>query len=145
MGTQIELDSHPAPIHFVRRPPGSVRRLNADENRDGSLKLSWEAPSGVTRVDGYRIERTPEGQTYELIGETSERDFTIAQAVPGEPWFYRVTAFNLRGAGEAKQVFFHRRACRLHPRGPNLECISMPIPIIPGVQVNISEPDWESP
>ncbi len=145
MGTQIELDSHPAPIHFVRRPPGPVRRLNAAENRDGSLKLFWEAPAGITRVDGYRIERTPEGQTYELIGETPALEFTIAQPVPGEPWFYRVTAFNLRGAGEAKQVFFHRRACRLHPRGPDLECISMPIPIIPGVQVNISEPDWESP
>lgn len=68
MGTQIELDSSPAPIHFVRRPPGPVRRLNAAENRDGSLKLFWEAPAGITRVDGYRVERTPEGQTYELIG-----------------------------------------------------------------------------
>lgn len=145
MGTQIELDSSPAPIHFVRRPPGSVRRLNAAENRDGSLKLFWEAPSGITRVDGYRIERTPEGQTYELIGETQALEYTIARPVPGEPWFYRVTAFNRHGAGDAKLVFFHRRACRLHPRGPDLECISIPIPVIPGVRVNISEPVGESP
>ncbi len=145
MGTQIELDSSPAPIHFVRRPPGWVRRLNGTEQPDGTLKLFWEPPTGISRVDGYRIQRTREGQNYELVGETQELEFTIGHAMPGDPWFYQVMAFNHRGEGWAKWVYFRRRDERFPPRGRKFVGLSFPFPVSPGGRVEIFEPKWESP
>jgi hypothetical protein len=135
----IQFDSAPAPVHFVRRVPGPVRHLNATEQLGGALHLHWEPPGGMTRIEGYRVERTRDGHDYEHLGDTVARQFTITNPVPGEPWFYRVTAFNVRGVGRAKRVFFHRRARRLRPRGPILRAMLLPIPVIPGRRVGISE------
>lgn len=139
MGFQIDLDPIHAPVRFTRRAPGAVRRLDAREHPGGDLTLRWLPPSGITHIEGYRVERTREGREYELLAETDELEFTVANPQPGEPWFYRVTAFNLHGVGRARMVFFHRRAARLRPRGPILRCISVPVPVIPGVRVAISE------
>lgn len=139
MGIQIDLDQITAPIHFVRRTPSPVRRLTTREHPGGDLTLHWQPPAGITRTDGYRVERTREGRVYELLSVTDELEFTVAHPTPGEPWFYRVTAFNLRGIGRARLVYFHRPAVRLRPRGPILRCMSFPVPVIPGLRLQIYE------
>lgn len=144
MGFQIDLDTITAPVHFTHRAPGSVRRLSAREHLGGDLSLHWQAPARVERIDGYRVERTREGRVYELLGITDELEFTVAQPVPGEPWFYRVSAFNFRGIGRARMVYFHRRAMRLRPRGPILRCMSFPVPVRPGRRMEIMEDPWPS-
>ena len=60
----------PPALHLVRRVPGPVRLLFAREQTGGSLLLWWKRPAGGTWVDGYRIERTPQGRDYELLGTT---------------------------------------------------------------------------
>ena len=139
MGFQVDLDEVRAPIHFTRRAPGAVRDLDAHKEPCGDLTLRWLPPSGITRIDGCRIERTREGREYELLAETDDLQFTITNPQPGEPWFYRVTAFNLHGIGRARMVYFHRRGARLRLRGRILRCMSFPIPVIPGVRLHISE------
>ena len=139
MGFQIDLDFIRPRIHFTRRAPGAVRDLDAHEEPCGDLTLRWLPPFGGTWIDGYRIERTREGRKYELLAETDGLQFTIVNPERGEPWFYRVTAFNVRGVGRARRVYFHRRAVPLHPRGRILRCMSFPIPAIPGVRLNIME------
>ena len=139
MGFQIDLDQITAPAHFIRRAPDPLRRLTAREHPGGDLALHWQPPARTTRIDGYRVERTREGRVYELLGVTDELEFTVTQPTPGEPWFYRVTAFNLRGIGRARLVYFHRRAVRLRPRGPILRCMSFPVPVFPGLRLRIFE------
>ena len=139
MGIQFDFDSAPAPVHHVRRVPGPVRHLNATEQFAGNLTLHWEPPLGGTHLDGYRVERTREGRVCEPLGDTKAREFTITKPVPGESWFYRVTAFNVRGDGRVTQVFFHRRASRVRSRGPILRTLSFPIPVTPGRGVGIME------
>ena len=141
MGFQIDLDEIRPPVHLDRRTPGPVRRLNGREEPGGDLKLWWLRPAGGAWIDGYRIERTREGRNYELLSVTDELQHTVATPERGEPWFYRVTAFNGRGIGRARLVFLHRPAVRLRPRGRILPCKTLLIPVIPGVRVNISE-DW---
>ena len=143
MGFQIDLGTISVPIHFARRLPGPVRRLTARKPLDGDLVLCWLPPLGGTWIDGYRITRTRDGREYELLGETDELEFTIVNPERGETWFYRVIAFNLRGEGRARMVYFHRPAARLRPRGPILRCMSFPVPATPGRRVEIIEPEWE--
>ena len=144
MGIQFDFDSAPAPVHFVRRVPGPVRHLDATEQFGGSLTLHWKPPVGGTHLDGYRVQRTREGRVYELLGDTKAREFTVTKPVPGESWFYRVTAYNVRGDGRVKQVFFHRRARRLRLPGAVLRTMSFPIPVIPGRGVEIMELEPEA-
>lgn len=144
MGIQFDFDSTPAPVHYVRRVPGPVQHLDATEQFGGNLTLHWKPPLGGTHLDGYRVERTREGRVYEHLGDTVAQEFTIKNPTPGEPWFYRVTAFNVRGVGRAKHVYFHQRARRLHPRVPVLRAMSFPIPVIPGRGVEIMELEPET-
>jgi hypothetical protein len=141
MGLHIDFESASLPQHFIHRVPGPVRSLIATTHHDGRLVLHWEPPGGITRVDGYRITRTRDGHAYELLGETTALEFTVAAPEPGEPWFYRVVAHNLRGIGGARRVYFFRRAKRLRPGGRILPCVSLPVPIRPGLCVRISEGD----
>ena len=90
-------------------------------------------------LDGYRIERTKQGREYERIGETEDLEFTIASPTPGDRWFYRVTAFNPRGAGRARMVYFYRRPNRLRPRGLLQPRLLQAVPVIPGMRVQICE------
>ena len=139
MGIQFDFDSAPAPVHYLRRVPGPVGHLNATERFGGNLRLHWKPPLGGTHLDGYRVERTREGRVYEQLGDTKAQQFTIVNPAQGKPWFYRVTAFNVRGVGRAKQVYFHQRARRLRPRGPLVRTLSFPIPVIPGRGVKIMQ------
>ena len=145
MGFQIDLDPIHAPVRFTRRAPGAVPRLDAREHPGRDLALWWLPPSGITHIEGYRVERTREGREYELLAETDGLEFTVTNPQPGEPWFYRVSAFNMHGTGRARMVFFHRRADRLRPRGPILRTMSFPIPVSPGTRLQITETWRPSP
>ena len=138
-GYQIDLDQIHAPVHFTRRVPGPVRRITARKPLDGDLRLVWWPPSGGTRIDGYRIKRTRDGHEYELLGETDELEFTVANPPPGEPWFYRVSAFNVRGEGGALMVYLHLPVGRLRSDGAPVRLHSYPIPAIPGGRLEIIE------
>ena len=136
MGMLIDLDS-PVPRPTVRRLPGPVRDLEAVQSSCGKLVLRWKPPRGVW-VSGYRVERTREGRGYERLGELSEGWFLV-DPPSGEPWFYRVTAVNARGAGRAKLVFFYCCGDRFVRGGHNLAPMLMPIAIVPGLRVQINE------
>jgi len=146
MGLLAELETVSPPRSFVRRRPGPIRRLSAGEQRHGDLRLVWQAPTGDTPVTGYRVERTREGRHYELLGETTWTHFTVPRPARRDPRFYRVTAFNLRGGGRAKLMWFferrlrHWRPGRHHDPGMSL---SQRIPVAPGLRVSMNELVWE--
>ncbi|MDD5141773.1 MAG: fibronectin type III domain-containing protein [Verrucomicrobiales bacterium] len=116
---------------FCRAKPGPVRRLYAGTNSHGRLFLHWLPPAGG-RADFYRIERTRDGQAYELVAELKGIWFCLADAPLHEPWFYRVVAVNARGIGRAKCVWFFQRA-------GNGKSRLLLVPAIPGLVVNICE------
>lgn len=138
MGNIFELETPTLILGFARRVPSPVRRLDAIATARGTLVLRWKVPVGVC-VSGYRIERTREGRDYELIGETTATEFFIYHPPPGESWFYRVTAFNARGAGGFRLVWLFRRGDRFIAGGHNQNDLLMPIAVIPSLRVNI----WE--
>ena len=137
MGYLIDLDSPTPVLCTVHRVPGPVRLLMATDRYRGNLFLEWKPPRGVM-VQGYRIERTREGRRYELLRETQAPECYLVNLPPGEPWFYRVTAFNARGAGRARQVFFFQRGYRLSS-GRFVENRLMRVPVVPGLRVDICE------
>ncbi len=142
MGMLIELDTGWTPPPSIRRPPAPVRHLRAAELHDGRLWLTWEPPARHAPVTGYRIERTREGRHYELLGETADTSFHMPRPALRDPWFYRVTAFNLRGAGRAKMAWFYERRPRRWRPGrtdPRMS-LSLPFPVAPGLRVQITEP-----
>lgn len=117
----------------VRARPGPVRRLEARPYGPGTLVLYWQRPAGG-RVVGYRIERTREGREYERVGETRNPIFFVREAPLDEPWFYRVTAYNARGAGRCKLVWLYRWSERGKP-------LIVPVAVVPGLRVTVCE--WE--
>jgi hypothetical protein len=138
MGNIFDLESPTRITGFARRVPGPVRRLDAVITPRGTLVLRWQAPRGV-RISGYRIERTRAGREYGLIGETTAPMFYIYHAPPGEPWFYRVTAWNARGAGEFRLVWLFRRADRFVPGGHNRHHLLQSVIAQPGLRVTVCE------
>lgn len=113
------------------RLPGAVTGLWCRATREGGLMFAWQRPPGRTPVEGYRIERTREGRNYELVAETEQESFVLPPVALNDGWFYRVTAFNERGAGAARWVYFFLR----RPRDPILQLV----PVRPGMGVTISE------
>lgn len=137
MGNIFDFDSPAKMSGFAPRVPGSVRKFNAVATPRGDLVLRWKPPRGAS-VTAYRIERTREGREYEPVGEVTE-GFFVVNPSPGEPWFYRVTAFNARGSGGFAWVAFFRRGDRFLRGGQNRDSLLHHIPVKPGRQVNV----WE--
>jgi hypothetical protein len=138
MGHLIEPNSQSPQFLSVRNRPGSVRKLDAVATSRGTLLLRWRPPTGVC-VGGYLVDRTREGQDYEPLGETNELEYRIRETPPGEPWFYRVRAFNTRGVGGFRLVFFFRRSDRFIHGGHNHKEMLMAVVARPGLRVTISE------
>jgi hypothetical protein len=138
MGNIFDLDAPTRITGYARCVPGPVRRLDAGIMPSDNLLLRWQAPRGV-RISGYRIERTREGREYELIGETTRNLFYVRNPAPGEPWFYRVTGFNARGAGGFRLVWLYRRADLIVPGGPNRYHLLQPVMALPGLRVTVCE------
>ena len=132
MGNIFDLETPIIVAGYTRRIPGPVRRLSACPCPTGSLMLRWKPPAGGAFITGYRIERTCEGREYELLGETKRLVFFVNNVRSDEPWFYRVTAFNMRGAGGFGLVWLFRRS----NEGKNM---LMPVAAVPGLRVNICE------
>jgi hypothetical protein len=115
----------------VRRVPGAVTGLWYRGTRAGGLMFAWQCPSGATPLDGYRTARTREGREYEWVAETTAESFVLPPVALNDGWFYRVTAFNERGEGPARWVYFFLR----RRRDPILQLV----PVRPGLRVTISE------
>ncbi len=85
-------------------PPAKPDNLTASVNADGSVRLSWEAPSDDT-VSSYRIlrRRPDQGETefLVLVGDTGSTatEFTDRTVEPGVRYVYRVAALNGTGTG----------------------------------------------
>jgi len=96
------------------------------------MLLEWRAPAEAARAWFYRVERTWEGRRYQTLAETQKESYLVRKPSLRKPWFYRVTAVNERGAGRARLVWFlyHRRLG---------QTMRVPIPVIPGLRVNIYE------
>ena len=88
-------------------------------------------------MSGYRIERTREGREYELVGEITGPGWFLVDAPPGEAWFYRVTAFNAKGAGHFRLVWLFRRGDRFQRGGHNLDNFLTAILAGPGLQMDV--------
>ena len=131
MGHIYDLAEPFTPPNFCRARPGPVRASEALAPVTGSLILKWRPPAGG-QVDYYRIERTADGHAYETVAETSQCRFCLRDAPLDGGWFYRVTAVNVRGAGEAKCVWFFQRLNKVRSR---LHFV----PILRGVCVNICD------
>jgi len=89
------------------------------------------------RITGYRIERTREGRDYELLAETTRTDWFIYDPPPGEAWFYRVTAYNNRGAGPFRMVILYRHGRPAAPGQEPLRNRILNIPALPGLKIDI--------
>ncbi len=85
-------------------PPAQPGNLTASVNADGTVSLSWDAPSDDT-VSGYRIlrRRPDQGDTefLVLVGDTGSTatEFTDRMVEPGVRYVYVVAALNPAGAG----------------------------------------------
>ncbi len=138
MATIYDLE-YPATVpHFTTRRPSSVYRLDGQCWFSGNLLLRWQPPRNRAPVSGYRIERTPDGKTYETIGETRNCEFEVIPE-PGEVWFYRVTAWNGRGATRSNTVCCFRAADRLGLNGPPVKSLLQHFPFKPGLTITVCE------
>lgn len=138
MGNIADLDHPYSPgLYRAKRLPGSVHRLNAFVMCDHVLVLRWQKPKGKSWLTGYRIERTREGRDYELLSETTRIDWFIYDPPPGEAWFYRVTAYNNRGAGPFRMVILYRHGRPAAPGQEPLRNRILNIPALPGLKIDI--------
>ena len=81
--------------------------LTATASRDRQIDLAWVAPcdTGGRAINGYRIDRSPNGVTdwQELVADTDKTDVAYSDTglKPGKTWHYWVFAINAIGTGEA--------------------------------------------
>ena len=115
----------------VRRAPRAVTGLWCRATRAGGLMFAWKPPPGGELVEGYRIERTRDGGSYEEIAETATESFVLPPVAFNDGWFYRVSAFNSGGQGPANGVYFYLR----RHRGSILQYVL----VRAGLRVNICE------
>ena len=90
---------------FANDLPGTPTDLTATADGRNAVDLSWTAPVDGGSVDGYRIDRSTDGQTWfahegdtmdNLVQGTSYKDTDLS---PGKDYIYRVFAMNDHGAG----------------------------------------------
>ncbi len=92
------------------RVPAAPRRLTASARGTSTIELSWTAPSnsGSAPITGYRIERSPNGNSSwrELKDDTDPRatEYTDADLNPGTTRYYRVQAINSAGEGDWSNI-----------------------------------------
>lgn len=128
------LDLATAAPWLSRRPrhaPEALTIIWCRPTPDGALLFAWRPPPGRTRVDGYRLERTREGRDYETLLETRNEHASLPPVALNDPWFYRLSAFNARGQGPARRVFFFLRRER--------NSMFLRVPVRPGLRVVINE------
>ena len=98
-------------------PPPPPENVRAVVKKDGSVKLTWDAPDDDT-VTGYRVERYRSaggrnsgrsvgngGAVQTVVEDTGSTDtaYTDTTAQSGTEYRYRVSAINESGAGEASE------------------------------------------
>ena len=87
----------------VTEPPAAPTGLTAQADGDGTISLSWDAPSADDAVTGYEIlRRRPREDettlsTYVADTGSAEASFTDDNATPGTLYVYRIKAINSAG------------------------------------------------
>ena len=90
--------------------PDAPTALTATASGTARINLSWTAPArnGGTRITGYRIEESPDGNSSwtDLVTDTTNTRTTYSHAglSGGTTRHYRVSAINSNGAGAASNV-----------------------------------------
>ena len=95
----------PALAHDI---PGAVGDLKAEAQEDGSIKLTWNAPSTGGNPTGYRIDYLPKatGSIWKLLEADAGSATTYTDSALGSETGrdYRVFAFNEHGTGPVSKV-----------------------------------------
>ena len=87
--------------------PSAPTGLTANADGTAEIDLSWTAPSffGGSPLTGYKIEVSPNGNSSwsNLVGNTGNTNITYSHTGlnPGTTRYYRVSAINSDGAGDA--------------------------------------------
>jgi len=88
--------------------PGAVGDLKAEAQEDGSIKLTWVAPSTGGTPTGYRIDYLPKatGSIWKLLEADAGSATTYTDSALGSETGrdYRVFAFNEHGTGPVSKV-----------------------------------------
>ncbi len=86
--------------------PGTPRNLTTTVSGTSVIELSWDAPTAGPTVTGYRIEVSPNGSAWTLLGTTasSVRTFRESGLAAGTTRHYRVRATNAQGGSAWKTV-----------------------------------------
>ena len=116
----------PPPLATV---PGAATGLSATSAGQSRIDLSWIAPSndGGAAVTGYRIEVSPDGQTWsDLVADTGSTGTTYSHTglSPGTTRYYRVLAINSVGTGNPSNLANATTERESEP--PRLPTLSVP-------------------
>ena len=90
--------------------PGAPRSLVARAAGSTAIELSWDAPTsdGGARITGYRIEASRNRNSGWTIvranTQSSATTYRHTRLLAGNTWYYRVSAINVRGAGDFSNV-----------------------------------------
>ena len=90
--------------------PEAPTDLTADASGPRAIDLSWKTPdyTGGAEITGYRIEVSEDGgSTWSVHVDDTDSDdteYTHTGLDPASTWYYRVSAINVAGVGEASNV-----------------------------------------
>ena len=100
----MTLGINPAQAHD---PPGAVMGLKVTVEGPTELKLSWMAPTTGGAVEGYRIDKSSNGQAWmplEMSAPADKTTYTDKSIMDATPRVYRVFAFNSSGTGPVSEA-----------------------------------------
>ena len=90
------------------RVPGAPTDLTATVDGDSAIDLAWVPPtdSGNSRIQGYVVERSADGQNFRVLRSLGARATTYrhSRRQPGVTQYYRVYARNAAGNGPPSNV-----------------------------------------
>ena len=91
---------------FAHDLPGVVGNLTGEADGTNAIDLSWDAPTEGGTPTGYRIDRSPNGNTWMSLamGHTA-RTYGDTGLKPGTSYYYRVFAVNAVGVGPVSQDY----------------------------------------
>lgn len=83
--------------------PDPPRNVDAEVVADGSLRVSWQAPSyqGTATISGYRLTWTLNSSSTTVSTSATTKTHTISSPTPGARYTFSVTATNSVGQSDA--------------------------------------------
>lgn len=86
--------------------PGAPQSVATEPQGADAIEVSWIAPQsdGGAAVTGYLVERSTDGNEWELAGDATGRSLVDSGLPAGSNFRYRVAATNAAGAGQFSRV-----------------------------------------